>query len=112
MPVVQETLTSPQGQAQSGVGVRVELRRDNAREQDLGFDGTNTIIFSSDAETDGSGQWSMDLVPNDQIQVAGTFYRLTYTYPGRRTKVQDIVVPNVSGPHEVGDLRLYPSEIG
>ena len=111
MPQVRETIVDPAGEELDGVRIVVRLVAFNDRSKDAGFTGSETILFSTETETDSSGEWSLDLEANDNIEPSPSSYEVVATDPQNRISdsVRTIEVPDSEGPHEVGDIRVFLS---
>lgn len=111
MPTVQNTVTDPAGAALENVDVIIRLVAALPENHDsVGFlDGADdeTVISTVELVTDASGDWSTNLVANELITPAGTYYVVDEraTTPTRRSPVRyRIEVPDGAGPYWVGDI--------
>jgi len=81
----------------------------------IGFIGANdeSIISQVSLTTDAAGEWSTNLVPNDLITPANTYYLITEradVTPRRPAVKYRIEVPDGGGPYWAGDLVVYSIE--
>lgn len=111
MPTVTNTVTDAAGDPVEGAEVQIRLIAATP-ESSVGpafVDGTDeTIVATVNLATDASGDWSTNLVGNDDITPAGTYYVITErdasSSPRRQPVKYRIDVPAAGGPYWVGDL--------
>lgn len=112
MPTVANTVTDAAGDPVEGAAVVIRLiaatpESDNA----AGFvdAADETVVSQVTLTTDASGDWSTNLVANDVITPAGTYYLVTErpdVTPRRPAVKYRIEVPDAAGPYWAGDLLV------
>lgn len=112
MTTVSETLDLPGGSTPTGLRVLVELAGTAGRPLPAGYATTedgHTIVGRYTITPNEMGEWTVDLVPNDQILPAGTAWRIILNGDPRISHEPRFVnVPASGGPHQVVDLLVDP----
>lgn len=118
MPTVRNVLTDPAGNPRANVNVSIRLVA-GLPESELSAgwvaDDSESVLATITLTTDATGLWSTNLVANDLIAPAGSYY-LVYeqvvTPTGQEQVAYRISVPDGAGPFWVGDrLTSVPDEI-
>lgn len=109
MTIVYNVLTSPEGRPLQNQTVRISLRAPGNPFTTLGSE-----VFQRHAEdTNTTGRWEADLIPNDQYEQEGTWYHVDQR-DGLKTPdaEHDFVVPPTGGPYWLRDLLIIPPDPG
>lgn len=94
------------GQAASGAIVTVSLSWDTDV-QSVARTDEGQFFIGDDAktQTDGSGEWTMDVIPNGDITPADSVYKVTEVIDSDTTRTYYVSVPNGATPsYWVGGL--------
>lgn len=109
MTKVYNVLTSPEGRPLQNQTVRISLRAPGNPFTELGSE-----VFQRHAEdTNTTGRWEADLIPNDLYEQEGTWYHVDQR-DGLKTPdaEHDFVVPPTGGPYWLRDLLIIPPDPG
>ena len=110
MPTVTNTVTDAAGDPVEGAAVVIRLIATTPESTPAaGFLGVDdeTIVSQIELTTDAAGEWSTNLVANDLITPAGTYYLVTErpdVTPRRPAVKYRISVPDGAGPYWAGDI--------
>lgn len=108
MTVVQNTLIDETSSPIRNVPVVVELV--GTGEPNESFVANDSQIVSKiTTKTNSSGQWALDLIPNDEIEPAGSTYLVTHSIPGYDDETLTFIVPPAGatpGIHHLHDLLV------
>ncbi len=97
MTVVQNRELTPDGKGAANVKIEVRVGGTPAATSSL----TGSVVAIARAVSDASGNWSLDLTPNSQLQPLGTWYVFRRIYPaalGAQRVEQYGVVPDSATP--------------
>jgi hypothetical protein len=108
MTLVFNVLTSPEGRPLQDLTVRFSLRAPGNPFTVLGSE----VVQLHAEDTNTSGRWEADLIPNSQFEAAGTYYHVDERGGLREGSEWDFVVPDVGGPYWVRDLLVIPPSPG
>lgn len=101
MTVVQSIARDSAGQPLKQLRVRIALVTGSSTLP--GYTADGEIVGPGFATTDETGAWSADLVPNNLITPANTYYRVV-----EAAMVTTIVMPDSGGPYELRDVVSTP----
>jgi hypothetical protein len=107
--LVYNVLTTPEGRPLQRQTARFTLRAPGNPFTDI----TSQVIQQHAEDTDGTGRWEADLIPNSQFEMDGTYYHVDQRDGLRLPDMElDFVVPDVGGPYWVRDLLVIPPTPG
>jgi len=107
MPLVYSVVYGPDGQPVPKVNVSVELIASSDRKAASGVLPSGRVMGRSTLETDRNGRWEIDLVSNDDISPAGTYYRVT-EFPFRAPSVTTFIqVPQGPGDFLASQIEVF-----
>lgn len=109
MTTVFNTIYSPDGEPIAGANVEVRLLWNKSVQAIAKDDANNRVILGRWATvTDADGEWSVDLLPTEDISPANTVYKIIERVrPGKETFIYYITVPAEDAtptPQWIGDL--------
>lgn len=99
MGIVTGQVIDPGGNAQPGVLVHVSILTTDGTPAE--GPGGNSIIIPIETASDTSGNWSVSLIPNDQITPSAS----VYTVQEGQTTPYYIIVPEGAGPFTTASIR-------
>lgn len=107
--LVFNVLTNPSGRPLQNQTARITLRAPGNPFTELGSE-----VFQRFAvDTNTTGRWEADLIPNDQYEQAGTWYHVDQRdgldFPDAE---HDFRVPSTGGPYWLRDLLITPPDPG
>lgn len=109
MTLVYNVLTTPEGRPLQRQTARFTLRAPGNPFTDI----TSQVTQQHAEDTDGTGRWEADLIPNDQYEQDGTYYHVDQRDGLRLPDMElDFVVPPTGGPYWVRDLLVIPPSPG